>query len=100
MCAPRQAHRPPRMDTVRRLASTECDHADGDGTGHDEGQGRVPGAGEVEEAEHLGRIGHAGDDEAEPEDQAGEQRSQNEHDVSLSTEQMACHEHRGEAGRP
>ena len=55
--------------------------ADGDRTGHHQRQRRVPGASQIEEAEHLGRVGHARDDQAEPEDQAGEGGEQQIHHV-------------------
>jgi len=35
-------------------------------------ENRVPGAGQIQKTEHLGRIGHARDDEADAENQASE----------------------------
>lgn len=55
------------------LGRHERDRAHGDGACHHERQGWIPVAGKVQEVERIGRIGHAGGDEAEPQDKAGEQ---------------------------
>ena len=61
----------------RRRASREqqavADEGDGQAAAHDEGQARVPAAGEIEEVEHLGRVGHAGNRDAEAENAADEE---------------------------
>jgi hypothetical protein len=78
----------PANETVRNGAAArhdERDRADDDGAGHHERQRRIPGAREVEEAEHLGRVGHSGHDEPEAEHQVGQQRSENEHGRTLRT---------------
>jgi hypothetical protein len=41
--------------------------------GHDEGKAWVPGAGDVEEVQHLGRVDHPRDRDAEAEDQADDE---------------------------
>jgi hypothetical protein len=50
-----------------------------DGTCHDEGEARVPTAGEVEEIQDLGGIRHAGDHEADSEDEAAEKVDEQVH---------------------
>src|SRR5437879_8678022 len=63
----REEHR--RTEERPRPLLHECKSARAhrDGAGHDERERRIPGAGEVEKAEHLRRIRHPGNEEPEPE---------------------------------
>src|SRR5690606_18827124 len=47
------------------------DEVNGDRADHHEGEARVPGSEQIEEAEHLGGARHAGDGEAEAAEQPG-----------------------------
>jgi len=49
---------------------------------HDEREARIPVAGDVEEADHLGGPGHAAEAEAEREQQTRGERDQAPHDPS------------------
>src|SRR4051794_30600607 len=49
---------------------------DRDRSGHDGGQAWVPAAGEIEEADHVARVGHPGHDQADAEQNARGKRCQ------------------------
>ena len=52
------------------LGHAEGEEAHRDGAAHDEGERRVPGAGQVQEADHLAGVGHAGNHQAPAEEKA------------------------------
>ena len=52
----------------------ECNPGHDNGAAHHEHQARVPVAGDVEKAEHLLRIRHAGDPQADAEQESGAER--------------------------
>ena len=58
-------------------------HVFGDGAGHDEGERGIPAAREVEESDHLGGIRHAGEDQADAENQADDESGEFLHGVDL-----------------
>ena len=60
-------------------ASAITGDGDGKGARHDEGEAWVPGACDVEEVENLGRVDHAGDGNAEAEDQSDEDGGEEPH---------------------
>jgi len=67
-----QPHR--RAQQGARTPPCHCERngSDGNGTGHHESKRRIPSPTKIQEAEHLGRIGHAGNDQAQAEHQARE----------------------------
>ena len=72
----RKLHRQSEQRHFALARKMKCDRTDGHCATHDEGERRVEGAGEIEEAQHLRRIEHAGDNESDPEhecrDECGE----------------------------
>ena len=50
-----------------------------DGARHHERERRVPHPCQIEKAEHLGRVGHAGNDQPDAEHEAGEQCGEQGH---------------------
>src|SRR6185369_11306192 len=66
--------------TGGREAAQERDH--GDAADHDEGERRIPrAAGDVEKAEHLRRLRHAGDAEPDGEEEAADEADRGPHGV-------------------
>src|SRR4051812_15790044 len=61
---------PPRKSRCPLARESEGEEADKDCSRHHEGERRVPAAGHIQEADHFPGIRHAGDKEAQPEDQA------------------------------
>lgn len=61
----------------------EGERADRNRPRHHEGQGGIPAAKEVEEAEHLCRVGHAREDQADAEHQPGYEGENQCHGVLL-----------------
>ncbi len=79
----------PRCRQIERLAgqrlaapkrNAEGEKGDHDRAAHNESERGVPGAGEIEEAKHLGWIGHAREAEAEAEQEADEERRSASHE--------------------
>ena len=50
---------------------------------HDEGEGRVPGAEEVEESQDARGVGHVRDDQADTEYRTGDESDESTHGISL-----------------
>ncbi|MDP9931973.1 hypothetical protein J2X92_004225 [Variovorax paradoxus] len=63
-----------RAEQRPRAPPSHCkrNRSDSDRTGHHESKRRVPSPTKVQEAQHLGGIGHAGNDQAQAEHQARE----------------------------
>ncbi|MNE75455.1 hypothetical protein D3C80_1716170 [compost metagenome] len=72
----RQLHRLPQPGLRQSPGKAEGRQRNGDGTGHHQGQGRVPGAGQIEEGKHFGRVGHAREQQTQTEYQAGEKSTE------------------------
>src|SRR6185503_9103248 len=90
----RESRRQDRRTQAPRRPPGDCE--DAHAAGHDERERGVPAAGHVEEAEHLRRIGHSGQRQAEREERAaGEGDQPGQRDVSPGavshrTPEMMC----------
>jgi hypothetical protein len=62
----------------------EGEEAHGDGAAHDEGERGIPVAEQVQEAEHLAGVGHAGEQQAQAEQQAHEKFGDAVHELLLT----------------
>ena len=71
--APGRQHEAVGEDRAR-ARKDQAERRDGDQQRavHDERQGRIPSSGDVEEADHLGRVHHARDDEPQAEERPGD----------------------------
>jgi hypothetical protein len=67
----RQLQRAAEEGAAAPAGEREGEGADHDRAAHDEGERRIPAPGQVEEADHLARVGHAGQDQADAEHQPG-----------------------------
>src|SRR5712675_205105 len=75
----REEHRRTEQRPRAFLHERESTGGDRDRARHDERERRIPGAGEVEKAEHLRRVRHPGNEEPQPEDQARREGSRGIH---------------------
>ncbi len=89
VAARRQLHRAAEEGASALAGSREGEVAHQDRAAHDEGERRVPAARDVEEADHLARVGHAGDDEPDAEHQAGGESGERVHIRCLVTKTVA-----------
>ena len=66
----RQVHGATQERPGAALRKREAEEAHEDRAAHDEGERGVPVAGDIEETDHLARVGHAREDETDAEDEA------------------------------